>query len=460
MRKKYVYSIGVMINTINNSTNINYHGLYEEARGEITCLRGEIKELTRQLDWFRRQLFGKKSERIVDIPGEYPDLPGFELPDPPSEDEDGINIPGHKRARKKGGSELVIPDDLPREEIVHELSGEQLVDRKTGKTMVPFGSESVEKLACRPGEYYVQKHVYIKYKVPGEPLSGVAQASASPCVIDSSKFEPSFMADLVFKKYGLHLPLNRIRELMGGSGIEVSPQTLSSLVVKLGYAVAPLYELMVERMFDQGVIFTDDTPVQMLDPGAGKTKKARMWIYLGGKPNAPPYHIYKFSEDWSHKHPINFLEDFSGIFHSDAYEAYEKLDAAREDVVWAACWSHARRKFFDALGEDTEFILQVLRIMRYLFWFERIAWRRSPEERFEIRRKKETPLVDKLFNIIKEKQNTSNRLPTSKLSQAIQYMLRREDNFKVYLGNPDIRMENNPALSLALENPQLFRTAA
>lgn len=410
---------------------------------------GQIKQLEGRLAWYKRQIFGQKSERVIDTPGDDPDLPGFDLPSPEKSEHEEIDVPGHKRRVKKSKREdaLSIPDDLPREEIVHELSGAQLICPKTGKPMVPFGRDVVEKLACRPGEYYVQRHVHIKYKVPGEASSGVAQAPAPPCVVEGSKFDVSFMADLVMKKYGLHLPLNRIQEAMACCGIKVKRQTLSALSVNLGMAVMPLYELMIRRTLSQGVIFTDDTPVKMLQPGAGKTKKARMWIYLGGKPNAPPYHVYKFTEDWKHGHPIKFLKDFTGIFHADAYEAYEKLDADREDVTWAACWSHGRRKFVEALrAGKSEFLSKVVRKMRYLFRFERIAWTKSAEERLRIRTKHEAPIVEELFALMKEKlERGGYMLPKSQISQAIHYMLDRKENFKVYLKNPDIRMENNPA---------------
>ena len=420
---------------------------YEELLRKNLALTKTVASLTRQLEWLKRQVFGQKSERFVDDP-----LNQLELPmDIPCNDEkaETIVIPAHiKRKPRKGKGEfkLDLPDNLPVEETVHKLTGDALICPKTGKTMVPIGEEHVDKLAIRAEVYYIARDVYIKYAVPGEPLSGVAQAPAPPCIIEGSKFDVSFMADLTVEKFAYHMPLNRVQERLAASDIFVSRQTLSGLLINLGDKLVPLYDLMRQKVFESGVIFTDDTPVKLIVKGKGKTQKGRMWIYLGGSPNAPPYHIYDFTEDWCHSHPIEFLKDFQGVFHADAYEAYEKIDKDRDDVEWAACWAHARREFERALsnGKD-EFCLGILKIMRYLFLYERVAWNRSPEDRLKIRQKHETPLVDEIFKRLQDELSAPDLLPSSARFKAIKYMLSRKENFKLYLTNPDIRMDNNPA---------------
>jgi transposase len=85
----------------------------------------------------------------------------------------------------------------------------------------------------------------------------------------------------------------------------------------------------------------------MLNPGGGKTKEIRFWIYEGADPNAPPYKIYEFTENRRYEHAKRFLKDFRGIIHADAYAAYSELDKnSAVPIQWAACWAYARRKFF------------------------------------------------------------------------------------------------------------------
>ena len=415
---------------------------------QIADFTSQIAELTRQLEWFKRQVFGQKSERLIGDPSDQLELP-LDIPAVTDDDPETIVIPEHiKRKPRKGKGELTLslPDNLPVEEKVHELTGDDLICPKTGKLMVPIGQECVDKLARRDGDFFIKRYIYIKYGVPGEPLSGVKQPPAPPCIIEGSKFDVSFMADLTTEKYAYHMPLNRIQERIAACDIIVSRQTLSGLLINLGDKLLPLYDLMKRKMFESGVIFTDDTPVQLIIKGEKKAKKGRMWIYLCGNPNAPPYHIYDFTEDWSHDHPINFLKQFKGIFHADAYEGYGKIDRDREDVSWAACWAHARREFERALsGGNSEFCLEVLKLMRYLFMYERVAWNRSPEERLKIREEREADLVNQIFTLLKNELNAPDLLPKSPRFKAISYMLSREDNFALYLTNPDIRMDNNPA---------------
>lgn len=422
----------------------------EVFRAENQSLRSELRQVKEQLDWLKRQVFGQKSERLADLPGDYPDLPGLSLSEEKEEsDPEKIEIPEHKRRKNSGGKgehKLVIPDDLERVVEVVDLPPEEKIDPETGEWLVEIGRDAVEKLACRPEQYYVKRFEYPKYAKVGDALQGVVQAPAPPCVIEGSKFDASFMADLTVEKFGFHMPLNRFQERLSLVGVMVSRQTLCSMLIKLGEAVLPIYHLMIRKIFAGGTLFTDDTPVKLIVNGKGKTQTARMWIYLAGKPNAPPYHVYQFTEDWSHDHPKKFLKDFKGTFHADAYEAYEELDSDREDVTWAACWSHARRNFENALaGGRSEFLLEVLRTIKWLFLYERVAWANSAEKRLEIRREKERPLVEGLFKLLHEKLSSPELLPKSKLAQAIKYMLVRKKNFMVYLDDPDVRMDNNPA---------------
>ena len=156
-------------------------------------------------------------------------------------------------------------------------------------------------------------------------------------------------------------------------------------------------------------------------------------------------HIYQFKTDRSHRHPTEFLIDFKGTLHADAFAAYEKLDKDEtNEITWAACWAHARRKFENALtGTDSDTALWVMRQMRYLFLFERIAWKHKPDKRLRIRHEHELPIVDNIFTRFRDEIKRSDLLPASKLANAIGYMQCRQQNFRNYLHNPDLRMDNN-----------------
>jgi len=418
---------------------------HEELKNTVVELRGMVMKLQEQLDWCKRQIFGQKSERLIDADGATPLLPWDEaLPTPP--EPESIRVPAHERRKQdqgKGSCTMELPDDMPEEIVVVDIPPEDKIDPITGQSRDVIGHEDIVKLGCR--KQYLKKIIrYLKYALPGRPDLGVIQAPAPPCIIKGSKFDVSFMSYLVHAKYVLHLPLIRIQEDLANQGIKVSRQTLSSLLVALGIAILPVRELMIERLLKQGILYIDDTPLDMLSPGSGKTHEGRIWTYVGGGANAPPFHIYDFTMDRSHKHPLKFLDDFVGLFHGDAFAAHIKLDQ-RDDVIWAACWAHARRYFENAQSGDAEFRRWALRKMRYLFMYERIAWTRSSMERLDIRLHRERIIVDEILAAVKNKVLSGDLLPKSGLAKAVNYLLRYEQNFRNYLYYPDLRMDNNTA---------------
>ncbi len=106
---------------------------------------------------------------------------------------------------------------------------------------------------------------------------------------------------------------------------------------------------------------------------------------------------------------------------------------------------HTRRKFFEAEVGDLIFREWVLRKIKYLFMLEKVAWKRSPEERLEIRLEKEIPIIDELIAKIKGKLTDGRILPKSKLREAIGYFCGLIPHLKNYTKSPWARLDNNVA---------------
>ncbi len=419
--------------------------LVDKLQSENAKLVSENASLREQLEWCKRQIFGQKSERLVETPGEVDELPGLDVP-PSADEPTPVTVPSHERrsTRGKGSCTLELPDHLERVEVLVDVPE---AERTTadGTLLRRIGEDRSEKLAYRPGEYYARVTVRPKYADPTAPELGVLQEPMPGSLVEGSKFDPSFLAHVVVEKFAYHMPLYRLEEKLGTRGIRVTRQTLSQMVKTCGQRVVPLYELMISELFAQGVIFTDETPVKL--QAKKKCREARVWVYVGGAVDGTPaYHIYQFTTDRSHRHPIAFLSDFRGTLHADAFGAYETLHNTPDNGInWAACWAHARRKFENASSGDPDLRLWVMRQMRKLFRYERVALARGPDQRLVIRRDREEPLVDELFQRLRAAVASGTLLPKAKLSDAIGYMLTREDNFRHYLSDPHARMDNNTA---------------
>ena len=167
-----------------------------------------------------------------------------------------------------------------------------------------------------------------------------------------------------------------------------------------------------------------------------------MWVTAGGEGSNPPYRAYHFRTSRKHEHARELLKDYKGTFHSDKYGCYEKL-AQEKRLTWCPCYSHIRRKFFEA--EGAEFREKILRKIRHLFLYERVAWKKGPEERLQIRQEKEVPIIDEIISLCIEKIKDHRLLPKSKLREALGYLLSLRPYLKNYTEHANAHISNNVA---------------
>lgn len=250
------------------------------------------------------------------------------------------------------------------------------------------------------------------------------------------------MAEIITKKFCDHLPLYRIAEILKREGIGISRKLLSQWVLRCGLELKPLYDEMLYHILDSKNIFIDESPVKLLE--VGKCKQAYMWVVVGGCESNPPYRIYVFKQNRCHDNVLEILKGYRGGIHSDKYAAYQRL-AERKIITWFPCWSHIRRKFFEAEAGDPEFRKWVLMKIRHLFMLEKVAWARSAEERLKIRQEKEVPIIDELTEKIKGKLMDGKILPKSKLREALGYFCGLIPYLKNYTKDPFARLDNNVA---------------
>ena len=409
----------------------------------------EIVILKEQLAWFTRQIFEKKSDKVIEpVDDRVMYLPGLEqyfLDDKSSLEKD-LETSDQPKTRRKpirdAKDAITLPPDIPVKTIILDLPEEQKTCKKTGVPLVKIGEEITCKLAYTPGSYFVKKMIRFKYADPTQEENGVLFPELPPTLFPKCRADDSLLAEILVKKFSDHLPLYRISEILFREGIGISRKLLSQWVVYCGNALTPLYEEMVRQVLSSGNIFVDESPVNVQIKSS--VKKGFMWVVVGGNVANPPYRIYDFREDRKHENLFEILKEYKGLFHSDKYGAYLTL-SKKEKTVWAPCWSHIRRYFVEAESGDLKFRAWVLRKIRYLYRLEKVAWNRSEEERIKIRQEKEAPLIDEIIDKTTHRAGIKNLLPKSKLSQAIHYFLGLAPYVKNYLSHPYARLDNNIA---------------
>jgi transposase len=413
---------------------------------EISFLRESNHYLEEQLAWLKRQIFGQRSEKTVKtVDQSQLFLEGFE-PIQPSEPEKKQTVPAHERKKptRNGKDTITLPPDLPVERIVIDIPEEEKTCQETGLPLVKIGEEVTLKLAHKPGSYFLKEIVRPKYALPQKSVGGIRVAPLPESLLNRCQADDSLLADILVKKFCDHLPLYRQSEILSREGIKISRQLMSQWVVRAGNALKPLYDELINQIINSGNVFIDETPIDMLDPGKGKVHQAYMWVMVGGKGKNPPYRVYDFSLDRKHANAERLLKGYNAVLHSDKYGAYEALANAKK-IIWCPCWSHIRRKFFEAESGDPPFRDWVLRKIRHLFMYEKVAWARSEEERLRIRLEKEVPIIDELIKKVKERLVDGRLLPKSKFREALGYFCGLIPHLKNYTKHVYAHLDNNVA---------------
>ena len=416
-----------------------------ELEAEIARLRDYIRQL-------EKALFGPKSERLIQDPADQQQFADLlkevdELNRALEQSEEQVarqrEATGPARRRIRRNLDALIPDGLREETTVIDLPEEEKISLETGEPLVKIGEDVIRKLAVKPPEYYVKRFVYPRYADPADPRVGVISAPAPDFAVPGGTFYESFLADVVVNKVAMHLPLYRQEERLRGLGIEISRQTLSRLYISAAEVLKPLYLRMKQLLIARGVVFTDDTPVNLQVKGAGKTVTGRMWVYVAGG-TGPPFRVFEFTVDRSKKRPKEFLGKFRGYIHADAYKGYDDL-FAQEGVFECGCWMHVRRKFFEALDAPVELRESVLRAIRNIYRYEKFA-RRHPtggdDLVLAVRREKVAPLIDWLFTRTSRALLEGEVLPASAFAGAIGYMHNLGAALRTFLTDVRLRPDN------------------
>lgn len=240
--------------------------------------------------------------------------------------------------------------------------------------------------------------------------------------------------------------------------MDLSLSTLADQVGGCAMVLRPLYDLIRAHVFAGDRVHGDDTPVPVL--AKGKTLTGRLWTYVrddrpfGGR--APPAAVFFYSRDRAGDHPERHLAGYAGILQADAYAGFNRLyarDRSPGPIIEAACWAHARRKFF-VLADITvkargrlpvlaPLALEAVKKIDAIFDIERELNGLSAEERLSVRRSLTMSLVASLEDWVRaERARLSRHAETAK---AMDYMLKRWASFTRFLDDGRICLTNNAA---------------
>jgi transposase len=412
---------------------------------ELRSERTLTEKLKAQLALLRRARFGASSEKI-DRAIEQLEL-ALDQIEAAELQETGKVLLVEKRAGSGRSARLPLPDHLPREEVVHAAS---CVCPECGSDRLRKSGEIVtEVLDYVPASFRVVRHVQPRHLCL--TCDAVVTTAMPSLPIERGKPGPGLVAHVLVAKFCDHLPLYRQSEIYAREGVEIARSTLADWIGRAAWLMEPLVEAVRAHVFAGARLHGDDTPMPVLEPGRGQTKRGRLWTYVRDErpwqSPASPAVCYFYSADRKAMHPQAHLKGYSGVLHADAYAGFKDLYRARDGrspIVEAACWAHARRKFFELTVSGAAPIAEeALRRIGDLYEIEASIRGSPPKVRLLLRQEQAKPKVEALRQWL---ERELARLPgKSATAQAIRYALSRWSALSRYLDDGTIEIDNNAA---------------
>jgi transposase len=185
--------------------------------------------------------------------------------------------------------------------------------------MTRIGEDISERLDIVPAEFFVHRHIYGKWAC--RCCERLVQEPAAPEIIDGGIPASGLLAHTLISRFADHLPYYRQETINTRSGVHTARSTLAAWAGLAGAALQPLYDAHKRFVLGAKVLHADETPVAMLDPGAGKTKRAYVWAYARGELDAQTGVIYEFCLGRGSHYPLAFLGGTTGPPHAPLDEA-------------------------------------------------------------------------------------------------------------------------------------------
>lgn len=417
----------------------------------------EVADLKRQLHWAhlkiqvleerlrlqRIQKYGPGSEKLGDAQLDLLEWePGVSSLEVQAESERGP-LPQRAKTQRPHPGRQELPADLPRVERVIACAPEQCNCKSCGQPMAVIGHDQSEQLDVEPAQYFVLVTKREKRACRCCEQGGVAAAAVPARIIEKGLVSDRVVIDTVISKYSDHLPLYRQSAILEReTGVKISRATLDGWVMRVGELLTPIAAAIGRELVGGSYIQADETPVDVqMHDRRGQNHQAYLWQY--GRPEGSA--VFDFRLGRGRDGPKAFLGNFEGLLQTDGYAAYDKVGGPK--LVHAACWAHARRKFFEAhkLCPGESVAKGIVILIDQLFGIDAQARAQNCDlaARHALRQQHARPLLDSIKEAIEAARGQA--LPSSKLGNAITYTLALWPRLTHFLDYPELELSNNLA---------------
>ena len=363
-----------------------------------------------------------------------------------TEEPEDVSRTGPKKKQGKREEDL---NGIPVVVVEHSMTDEELEDRfgKDGFKQLP--DEVYRRYSFTPAKIEVEEHHVKVYA--GKETEEVVKAPHPRTLLRGSLVSPSLEAAIMNAKYVNAVPLYRQEQEFERYGLHIPGQNMANWTIQCADRyLAVLYDYLHEKMYGYHVLQADETPVLVNKDGRPAGSKSYMWVYRTGRMYTEcQIVLYEYQKTRNASHPREFLKDFRGVCVTDGYQVYHTIEGEREDLKIAGCWSHARRRFDEAVKalpkakqKDSRAYL-ALTMIQAIYREEKLLKDLPAGERMIRRRLSVRPLVEAYFVWVRE---TLPKVPKkSRTWEGFHYSLNQEKYLKVFLDDGEVPMDNNAA---------------
>jgi len=412
----------------------------------------KLESVENQLQFFKKNMFGRKSEKIVASSSyQYP-LPftKSEIPQPEIEDKEEEVIEEQKIVKKRVKSKreekffvdenglkfdnsLSVEEEVILPEEAKNLTEDQyeVIGKKTSYYLAKRQSLYVKKIV-RPE---------IKLKVEDskdETKILTAKLPDSVTIFDDSMFDVSFLASMIEEKYRYHMPLNRQFKKIEATGVRITRSVLTKAMLSLSELLKPIYKELKKEILKSHVIMMDETPIKA---GCNEEKHSMKMAYFWGI-HGDNGTAFTFSPTRSGENISKILGDFTGVILTDGYSPYATYAAMHPSIQRAQCWAHVRRKFNNALSAEPKYARGALEYISRLYKVESENKNDVAKLR-DARQTKSKQIFEELFIYLRKIASQEEFLNSNLFKKALMYAFDNEDALSVMLSDVKVPIDTN-----------------
>jgi len=430
--------------------------LFLSQQEQLENIDHNLQLVLEQLADLKRHRFGRSSERhemedqisFMEVDGKIVFFNESEAVAAEESGEDPEAVPRRKPKKKQGKREEDLAG-LPVVVIEHSMTEEDLAARFGEGGFKQLPDEVYRRYGFTPAKVEVEEHHVKVYA--GKKTDEIVKAPHPESLLRGSLVSPSLEAAVMNAKYVNAVPLYRQEQEFERYGLPVSRQNMANWTIQCAdRCPAVLYDYLHEKMYGYHVLQADETPVLVNKDGRPAGSKSYMWVYRTGRMYADRQIVlYEYQRTRNASHPREFLKDFSGICVTDGYQVYHTIENEREDLKAAGCWSHARRRFDEAVKalpkakQKDSRAYPALTMIQAVYREEKQLKELSAQERQDRRQLSVRPLVEAYFTWVRE--NLPKVPQKSKTWEGFNYSLNQEKYLKVFLDDGEVPMDNNAA---------------